>query len=505
MSYVAIKHEVFENVYISAIEVFESVPVISFFPIVLVLFVSYLGVPGVEMAVLFLVLTATAWNIWMGQYQAFKTVPKDLIEVAENLRFDFWDKMTKVYIPYSIPRIASNLLPSFSDGLFYITVSEVFSVGNSEYSVFGIGSLIASFTASGNYLQALQALGVLGVVVVINVLVITKFADYAISKYGFETESTKVKRRGKVRVGLSAKASATASKVVKVARFTPLRGRSYVFLEEEEEGSPQRFKLTVGKAYAILGVSLILIAGVPIYVYREQVMQALPYTPQILLGLGFDYVRVAVVTLIALGLAVFGGYFLATHPKIEKPVIAFLQTFSAFPATAYFPLLYLATFTIIYPMLGPFASEFYVVLLAFISTFYYVFYEVWLGIKNIPKPVWELMDNLEMGFWARLRKIVLPGVLPYMVTGLSSTVNSAWGGLAVGEYWPNIIQGRDLQVSHGLMLYFALWNAQGDVELLAWGSFVFGIIVAIYSILFTRKLMDLSRKKYVMEETVYLV
>ena len=34
----------------------------------------------------------------------------------------------------------------------------------------------------------------------------------------------------------------------------------------------------------------------------------------------------------------------------------------------------------------------------------------------------------------------------------------------------------------------------------AWGSFIFGIIVAIYSVLFTRKMMDLAQKKYVAEE-----
>jgi NitT/TauT family transport system permease protein len=154
---------------------------------------------------------------------------------------------------------------------------------------------------------------------------------------------------------------------------------------------------------------------------------------------------------------------------------------------------------------GPLTNEFYVLLLGFLSTFYYIFYEVWLGMKNIPKPVWELMDNLNLGFFTRLRKILLPGLLPYIVTGLSSTMNSAWGGLAIGEFWPNIAQGHDLQVSHGLMLYFALWDEQGAVNLLAWGSFVFGVIVVIYSVLFTRKLIDLASKKYIIEESMYSI
>ena len=37
--------------------------------------------------------------------------------------------------------------------------------------------------------------------------------------------------------------------------------------------------------------------------------------------------------------------------------------------------------------------------------------------------------------------------------------------------------------------------ANGNIALAAWGSFIFAIIVAIYSILFTRKMMDLARKE----------
>ncbi|MBP1357526.1 MAG: sugar ABC transporter permease, partial [Sulfolobus sp.] len=74
LSYIAIKSKGFENAYISFIEVFESVPVISFFPIALIFFVYKIGgYLGVELAVDFLVFTAVVWNIWVGIYQAYKT------------------------------------------------------------------------------------------------------------------------------------------------------------------------------------------------------------------------------------------------------------------------------------------------------------------------------------------------------------------------------------------------------------------------------------------------
>ncbi len=180
-----------------------------------------------------------------------------------------------------------------------------------------------------------------------------------------------------------------------------------------------------------------------------------------------------------------------------------IQTVASFPAPAYFPLLYGATYSILRPVLGGFTSEFYVLLLGFISTFYYVFYSYWMGIKNMPKEYWEVMDNLNLTFWQRLRRVVIPSAMPYIVAGLTSTVNSAWGGLAIGEYWPDIYDGRTLEVHQGLMKELALADSQGNLALVGWLSILFAIIVVIYSLFFTRKLMDLARQKYVAEEGIY--
>ena len=87
----------------------------------------------VESAADFLVFTAVVWNLWLSEYQAFKTIPKEMVEVADNYNYSLLERLKVVYIPFSIPRIAANLFPSVSDGFFYITVSEVFSIGITTY------------------------------------------------------------------------------------------------------------------------------------------------------------------------------------------------------------------------------------------------------------------------------------------------------------------------------------------------------------------------------------
>jgi len=226
--------------------------------------------------------------------------------------------------------------------------------------------------------------------------------------------------------------------------------------------------------------------------------------PQDLIAIGVDYLRVAVIAITSLVLAIFVGYPLATHERAEKIAIPIIQAYAALPAPAYFPLLFLVTFPFVSKMFGPFTNEAYVLFLGFISTFYYVFYSFWIGVKNLPQQYWEIMKNYDLTFWQKMRYIILPGTFPYIIVGLSSTINSAWGGLAIAEYWPNIIQNYNLYVHTGLMKTIDVAVNEGNLALASWVSLFFGIIVIIYSVLFTRKLMDLARKKYIAEEGIYL-
>ncbi|MCG3108287.1 hypothetical protein L3N51_00568 [Metallosphaera sp. J1] len=505
LGYLALRNRAFENVYISVSEVLESVPVISFFPVVLIFFVTDIGgFLGTELAVIFLVFTAVVWNIWMGIYQAFKTVPENLNEVAENMRLGFLGKMSKLYIPFSIPRIAANLIPSFADAMFYITVSEVFSVGNSNYAVFGIGSLISRLTTSGLYNQALYALGILAVVVVFITVALREFASFSVQRYGLDTESSNMAvRRGRFRVRYSAKISNAIAPVAKLARYVTRSKPIPADIDEDEERV--RHWGNLGKIIAVLfliGISysvFTVVKSVPPETWNSLVSS----TPYDLVLIGIDYLRVGIIAVISLIIAIFVGYWLSIHERTERVIIPVIQTLASFPAPAYFPLLYGATYPVLRSFLGGFTNEFYVLLLGFISTFYYVFYSYWMGIKNMPKEYWEVMDNLNLTFWQRLRRVVIPSAMPYIVAGLTSTVNSAWGGLAIGEYWPDIYDGRTLQVHQGLMKELALADSQGNLALVGWLSILFAIVVVIYSLFFTRKLMDLARQKYVAEEGIY--
>jgi NitT/TauT family transport system permease protein len=510
LGYIAIRSRVFENLYTSLIGVFESVPVFSFFPVVLVFFVEGIGgYFGAELAADFLVFTAVVWNIWIGIYQAFKTVPRDMAEVAENVRLGFFRKMRHLYIPYSMPRIAANLMPSFSDGFFYITVSEVFSVGSSEYGVFGIGSVIARLTAEGNWgnpafvHRYLFALGMLALAVGSVVYGFRELADYVAGKYAVDS-SMPVKRIKLIPPWLARGVGGPLARIARITAAVQRRAAREPTWYEEERGHERLLKV-VGAAVGLVVLgALIYGAAVTIAATPASLWQVLlAQTGQILAALALDYGRVFAVTLCATAFAVTLGYYLATHHRVERVVVPALQIYAAYPAPTYFPLIFASTYLALYGALGYYANELYVILLGFISTFYYVFYSFWMGLKAMPHEIWELMDNLSLTYWDRLRLILLPATMPYLVAGISSTIDSAWGGLAIGEYWPDIYGGRGLAVGNGLMKLITLSTAEGNIALAAWASLIFGVVAVLFSIFFTRRLMDLAQKRYVAEEAVY--
>ncbi|EZQ11105.1 sugar ABC transporter permease [Candidatus Acidianus copahuensis] len=511
LAYVAIKNKTFENVYISLSEILESVPVISFFPVVLIFFVLVIGGQlGIQLAVIFLVFTAVVWNIWMGIYQAFKTIPENLLEVSENYRFGFLGKMARLYIPYSIPRISANLIPSFADALFYITVSEVFSIGTKVFQVFGIGTLIADFTAEGDYTDALYALGILAVFTTLITFLLREYAEYSVQKYGLDTEEREsFLKRGRIRVRYTARLYSAKSAISRLSKY--LTKPPYFISRRErdkEDHEKRKIKLPnkiIGRG---IGIVILVILSYLTYTVVSSVSPStwsyiISTTPFDLVNLAYDYARVAFIALLSFLFAVFLGYYFATRPIADRIGVPIIQSIAAFPAPAYFPLLYGFTYSYVSSVLGPFTNEFYVILLGFVSTFYYIFYSFWLGVKNLPSEYWEIMKNYKMGFRTRMRRVLLPGTFPYIVAGLSSTINSAWGGLAIGEYWPDIFAGHTLEVKIGLMKAIALADNHGDLALVGWLSLIFAIVVVIYSILFTRRMMDLAREKYVAEEGVY--
>ncbi len=506
LAFFAIRSRAFESAYVPLVNAFESIPVIAFLPIVLVVFVSRLGGPlGSELAADFLVFDAVAWNIWIGAYQSFKTVPEHLGEVAENYNFGVVRTLWNLFIPHSIPRITSNLFSSFADALFYISVSEVFTIGLHTYSTFGIGTLIVQFTQAGDSSDLALALITLGVSVVLTTLLLSHLSRKAIARYGLDTRGDITTRPGPANARarwLRAFGGPRRRISARLTRTAAERDRHTGNLVQSRSRAVVKWAgiaVLLGLAAYLLYGSARLVMSVPVAEWDSLFSQ----TPFLLLSMGADYLRVFAVAGAALAVSITLGYYLATHARANLIVAPVVQTVAAFPAPTYFPIFVGATIGFLVVEFPFGYVELYVFILGFLSCFYYVFFDFWIGVQAIPSEFWEVMENHELTFGQRMRRVILPATFPYLVTGISSTINSAWAGIAIGEFWPDIVGNRTLVVKIGMMKFIGENLAAGNVASAAWVSLLFAVVVVFYGLFFTRNLMDLARRRYVVEEGVY--
>jgi len=517
LAWLAIKSRAFENAYVPIVNALESIPVLAFLPIVLVVFVSRIGgVLGVELSADFLVFDAVAWNIWIGIYQAFKTVPENLLEVSENNRLGSLRTLRLLYIPHSIPRISSNIFSSFADAFFYISVSEVFSITVQGqpviYKTFGIGTIIALATQTGDFVTVYYSLFFIAIGVVLMTALISVFSKRAVAKYGVDTAGEI--HRGSHHYGgwlTSQRQRERFSKYTSRLTVYQRRNRRTNLEDENEEITDKTMRRRVlakwggvAVVLALVGYLLYASASLVISIPAQQWISYISNTPFLLYNMAIDYIRVAIITAASVGVAITLGYHMVTHPKMSRIVAPLIQVLAAFPAPTYFPLIFIATLPFLSAALPFWYSEIYIFILGFLSCFYYVFFDFWIGVQAIPSEFWEVMENNNVGIFTRMRKIVLPATFPYLVTGLSSTINSCWAGLAIGEYWIGIGgPSHNLVANVGMMKYIGYNLSIGDIGAAAWVSVLFAIVVIIYGLFFTRNLMDLARKKYVVEEGIY--
>ncbi|MDA4112274.1 MAG: ABC transporter permease subunit, partial [Thaumarchaeota archaeon] len=141
-----------EAIIIPVLDVFQSIPILGFFPIVILGIVNIVhGELGVDLAAIFLIFTSMSWNIAFGVYEAVRSIPQDYIDLSGISQSSTWNRITTLYIPASLSRIAYNTQTSWAVGLFYLVSSEIFSLGttNEPKLSYGIGVAIIKFSENG--------------------------------------------------------------------------------------------------------------------------------------------------------------------------------------------------------------------------------------------------------------------------------------------------------------------------------------------------------------------
>src|SRR5207244_6446784 len=73
--------------------------------------------------------------------------------------------------------------------------------------------------------------------------------------------------------------------------------------------------------------------------------------------------------------------------------------------------------------------------LMLLRTQWYILFNVIAGAMAIPTDLREAAEVFHFGRWERWRRLILPGIFPYLVTGMVTAAGGAWNASIVAEYF----------------------------------------------------------------------
>lgn len=153
------KSERTERILLPISDIIQSVPILAFFPIIVLVFIKLQAVEG---AVIFILFMAMLWNLVFSMIGGLKTIPKDILDAAKIFDIKGFRKLRFITIPAIFPYIITGSLLAWAQGWSLLIVAEALhsyipngTVGNDPL---GLGSLLVNSFYQGQNSVFLGAL-----------------------------------------------------------------------------------------------------------------------------------------------------------------------------------------------------------------------------------------------------------------------------------------------------------------------------------------------------------
>ena len=463
-------------VLIPILDILQSVPILGFLTFTVVFFMALFPgqVMGAELASVFVIFTSQAWNMAFSFYQSLTTLPNDLQEVARSFRLSSWQKFWRLDVPFAMPGLIWNTMLSMSGGWFFVVASEAVTVGHTNFALPGIGSYVATALAQKDIKAIGYAIAAMLVVILLYDQLIFRPLVAWSGKFRFETTASvsapepwmlKVLRRTQVFRAIGDTLDVGLRAVFR------LRLGAGVRVQVDENRTPSKI------IDAIWYTVIALVAGFCAWKIVGFISGTLHWSDlatAVLMG-AYTMTRVVVLMTIAALIWVPIGVWLGLRPKATRIAQPIAQFLAAFPANLLFPPVVIA---IVYFHVN---ASIWLSPLMLIGTQWYVLFNVIAGAAAFPGDMKEAVANFRVRGWLWWRKVMIPGILPYFITGAITASGGAWNASIVAEVasW-----GSNKLVAQGLGAYIAQATSSGDTARVVLGVAVMsGFVITFNRIL----------------------
>ncbi|TFF13100.1 ABC transporter permease subunit [Pseudomonas sp. BCA14] len=480
-----------EKLLVPVLDILQSVPVLGYISFTVTFFLLLFPgrVLGAEFAAIFAIFTSQAWNMTFSFYQSLRMLPHDLVEVSTNLRLSGWQKFWKLDVPFAMPGLVWNMMMSMSGGWFFVVASEAITVGDKTITLPGVGSYLALAIAQ----KDLHAVGYVILAMIAVILIYDQFLFRPLvawaDKFRMETTASQgaapqswvlnLIQRTRVVQRILRPVTRTFSRLGN-KRFSP-GGGAFKALPTETPAASRLIDWVWGTLIALMAAYALY--HIVQYVGTEVTFAEVGHV--VVLGL-ITLLRVAGLILIASLIWVPLGVMIGLRPKLAEKIQPLAQFLAAFPANLLFPVFVIV---ILHFHLNP---DIWLSPLIVLGTQWYILFNVIAGASAFPNDFKEAAANFRIRGWLWWRKVMLPGIFPYYITGAITASGGAWNASIVSEY---VSWGQDNVVAHGLGAYIAQTTAAGDFPKIALGVVVMSIFVVAFNRAVWRPMYAIAENK----------
>jgi NitT/TauT family transport system permease protein len=489
--YIAAYNRRAEAILMPLLDVLQSVPILSFLPVVLLSLSAILpeGLAA-ELASIVLIFTSQAWNMTFAWYQSLTTIPVMLREASSIFRFNRWLRLKTLEWPFAATSLIWNSMMSWAGGWFFLMAAEIFTVGRRDFRLPGLGAYLSEAAAQGNSQAILMGIATLVLVIVALDQLIWRPLIAWSDRFNLEmVESDNPPTSWFYDLWRNSRLVEALHTLV----IHPLSERIDAFLNAHLEpvGMPEAGEEHT--SWLTYGALAALVLGLLYGAYRAagMLLQVSPVQwGMIAVGLMATLLRVVTALLIALAWTIPVGVAIGTNERLARWLQPVVQVTASIPATALCPVVLLALLQV------PGGLAIAAVLLMLMGTQWYLLFNVIAGAAAIPQDLKYTAALLGLNRWERWRTLILPALFPYIVTGAITASGGAWNASIVAEY---IEYGGRGYFTTGLGSLIARATAAGDYPLLLAATLSMVLSVVAINRVFWRRLYALAEERFRME------
>jgi len=462
--------------------IMQSIPILGYFPAVIILFISLFpgSQIGVELASMFLLFTSMVWAIFFGVIGAVKSIPVNIIDAAKAFNIKGLRFVTNVIIPAIIPALVAGSILAWCDGWFFMIAAEYITYGGHTYDLPGLGYLLAKSA----YVYNDTSLAIIILVVITAVVII-------INHFTWHRLMEKVSSTGYMpmfRLGLFNLKN--EKKLVRRSFKFNFRFRHKVLVPaKHKEYSLKQKIISVGIVVLIFLIAIYIInrGTLNLKIIKEAIF--IPETSNIPIYTFFTLSRLTIAYLISLGIAITMGVLAAEHKKFAMIFYPIYDIGQAIPILALFPILFVYLSLIFGGRLG---LEITAITVLVLDMIWYMFLNVVAAVKSIPEETREVSKIFGFKGLYRVRHIILPAILPALITGSLLSWGTGWNTVIFAEYMPH---GKEPLSVPGLGSFLSKEGyEQGNTILLVFILFIISTIIILMEKFIWDKLLSKTKK-----------